>query len=201
MKTLYLVDAVNFLFRSYYAIRNMTNPQGVSTNALFGFIRSIYKIIEDFSPDYVVAVFDGPDNKKARTELYADYKKHRKAMPEDLVPQLMRSIEWCELAGIPALSIPGVEADDTLGSIALWAEKQGIKTFICSSDKDLCQLVSDKIFLVHPHKENAIIDKKGWKSYLVSRLNRWSTTWQLQEMHPIIFQGLRGLDQKQPPNC
>ncbi len=161
MKKLYLVDAVNFLFRSYYAIRNMSNPQGVSTNALFGFIRSMYKIIEDFSPDYVVAVFDGPDNKKARTAIYADYKSHRKAMPEDLVPQLTKALEWCELAGISALSITGVEADDTLGSIALWAEKEGIKTYICSSDKDLCQLVSDNIFLVHPHKDNAMIDRKG----------------------------------------
>jgi DNA polymerase-1 len=161
MKTLYLVDAVNFLFRSYYAIGPMTNHQGVSTNALFGFVRSMYKIIADFSPDYLVAIFDGPDNKKARTEMYADYKKHRKAMPEDLVPQLMRSLEWCELAGIPSLSIPEVEADDTIGSIARWAEKQEITTYICSSDKDLCQLVSDKIFLIHPHKENALIDKKA----------------------------------------
>ena len=161
MKTLYLIDAVNFLFRSYYAIGPMTNAQGASTNALFGFVRSIHKLIADFSPDFLVAVFDGPDNKKARTEMYADYKSHRKAMPEDLVPQLRQAIEWCELAGISALSITGVEADDTIGSIALWAEKQNIKTYICSSDKDLCQLVSDNIFLIHPHKNNALIDKKG----------------------------------------
>ncbi len=161
MKTLYLVDAVNFLFRSYYAIGPMTNAQGASTNALFGFIRSIYKIIADFSPDYLVAVFDGPDNKKTRTDLYADYKSHRKEMPADLVPQLTQAIEWCELAGISSLSIPGVEADDTLGSIAVWAEKQKIKTYICSSDKDLCQLVSDNIFLIHPHKDNALIDRRA----------------------------------------
>jgi DNA polymerase I len=160
VKQLYIVDAVNFLFRSYYGIGPMTNPQGESTNALFGFIRSIYKLMADFSPDYIIAVFDGPDNKQKRTEMYADYKIHRKGMPEDLFPQLAKAHYWCEIAGIPFLSIPGVEADDTMGSIAVWAEKQGIKVFLCSSDKDLCQLVDDKIMMVQPHKDNLIVDKK-----------------------------------------
>ncbi len=160
MKQLYIVDAVNFLFRSYYGIGPMTNPKGESTNALFGFIRSTYKLIADFSPDYIIAVFDGPDNKKKRTEMYADYKSHRKSMPEDLFPQLEKAHYWCEIAGIPYLSIPGVEADDTMGSIAVWAEKQGIKVFLCSSDKDLCQLVDDKIFMIQPHKDNLLVDRK-----------------------------------------
>ena len=138
----------------------MTNPKGESTNALFGFIRSTYKLISDFSPDYLIAVFDGPDNKKKRTEIYADYKSHRKSMPEDLFPQLEKAHYWCEIAGIPFLSIPGVEADDTMGSIAVWAEKQGIKVFLCSSDKDLCQLVDDKVFMIQPHKENLLIDRQ-----------------------------------------
>ena len=163
MKQLFIIDAVNFLFRSYYAIGPMTNPQGFSTNALFGFIRSIYKLIGDFSPDYLIAVFDGPDNKKSRTAIYADYKGHRAGMPPDLFPQLEKAIDWCELAGIPKLTVPGVEADDTIGSIAKWAEKQGIKVFICSSDKDLCQLVDNHIFLVQPHKDNLIVDREKVK--------------------------------------
>jgi len=160
MKKLYIVDAVNFLFRSYYGIGPMTNPKGESTNALFGFIRSIYKLISDFSPDYIIAVFDGPDNKKKRTEMYEHYKSHRAGMPEDLFPQLEKAHHWCEIAGIPFLSVPGVEADDTMGSIAIWAEKKNIEVFLCSSDKDLCQLVDDKIFLLQPHKENLLVDKK-----------------------------------------
>ena len=160
MKNLYIIDAVNFLFRSYYAIKGMTNATGESTNALFGLIRSIYKIIADFSPDYVVAVFDGPDNKAMRTKIYAEYKSHRVRMPEDLVPQLERALEWCTIAGIPHLSIPGVEADDTMGSIARWAESQGIQVYLCSSDKDLCQLVDDHIFLLHAHKDNMLVDRK-----------------------------------------
>lgn len=162
-KKLYIIDAVNFLFRAYYAIGPMTNPQGFSTNALFGFIRSIYKLIEEEKPTHLIAVFDGPDNKKSRQDLYADYKSHRKAIPEDLFPQLEKAIEWCTLAGIPNLSIPEVEADDTIGSIALWGEKQGATIYICSSDKDFAQLVGNNIFILNTHKENLILDRKGVK--------------------------------------
>ncbi|MBS0605040.1 MAG: DNA polymerase I [Verrucomicrobia bacterium] len=163
MDKIFIVDAVNFLFRSYYAIGPMTNAKGESTNALFGFIRSIYKLINDFSPDYFVAVFDGPDNKKSRTEIYSEYKSHREGMPDDLVPQLGKALEFCEIAGIPYLSIPGIEADDTIGSIAKWMEKKGVKVYICSSDKDLCQLVTDHVFVISPHKDNLLIDRKKVK--------------------------------------
>jgi DNA polymerase-1 len=160
MKTLYIIDAVNVLFRSYYAIGPMTNSKGESTNALYGFIRSIYKLIAEFSPDYFIAVFDGPDNKKSRTEIYKDYKGHRAGMPEDLVPQLLNAHVFCELAGIPMLSVTGVEADDTIGSIAVWAEQEGLDVFICSSDKDLCQLITNHIKVINLHKNNLLIDKK-----------------------------------------
>ena len=80
-------------------------------------------------------------------------------MPEDLFPQLERALTFCEIAGIPFLSIPGVEADDTMGSIAQWAEKKGADVFLCSSDKDLCQLVSDHIFVINAHKDNLLIDR------------------------------------------
>lgn len=131
MEKIFIVDAVNFLFRAYYAIGPMTNAKGESTGALFGFIRSIYKLIDEFSPDYFIAVFDGENNKKSRTAIYSEYKSHRQGMPEDLVPQLMRALEFCQIAGIPYLSIPGIEADDTIGSIAKWMEKEGW-TFSCA---------------------------------------------------------------------
>jgi DNA polymerase-1 len=159
MEKIYIVDAVNFLFRSYYAIGPMTNGKGESTNALYGFIRSIFKLMNEFSPDYFIAVFDGPDNKKSRTEIYSEYKSHRTGMPEDLFPQLEQAIRFCEIAGIPNLSVTGVEADDTMGSIALWMEKRGVQVFLCTSDKDFCQLVSDNVFVVNPHKDNLLIDR------------------------------------------
>ena len=127
MKNLYILDAVSFLFRSYFAIGGMTNPRGQSTNALYGFIRSIQKIQKDFSPDSIVAVFDGPNNKQARTAIYEEYKSNREGMPEDLFPQLEWAHDFCKAAGIPYLSEEGIEADDLIGAIAKWAEKKGIK--------------------------------------------------------------------------
>ncbi|QVL57895.1 MAG: DNA polymerase I [Simkaniaceae bacterium] len=159
MKNLYILDAVSFLFRSYFAIGGMTNPRGQSTNALYGFIRSIQKIQKDFSPDTIVAVFDGPNNKKARTAIYEEYKSNREGMPEDLFPQLEWAHNFCEAAGIPYLSEEGVEADDLIGAITKWAENRGTEVFICSSDKDLCQLISDKVFMVNTHKNNLLIDR------------------------------------------
>lgn len=160
MKELYVLDAVNFLFRSYYAIGPMTNPKGESTNALYGFIRSVFKLIKERNPKHLVAVFDGPENIKTRQEIYSDYKIHRSGMPDDLLPQLELALEFCEIAGIPYLSVPGVEADDVIGSIAKWTEKKGITTYLCSSDKDLCQLVSDKIFVLNIHKENLLMGRE-----------------------------------------
>ena len=160
MKTIFIIDAVNYLFRSYYAIGPMTNDQGESTNALYGFIRSIQKLMKDFSPAHVIAVFDGPDNKKTRQAVYAEYKMHRKGAPEDLFAQFDRTYEFCDLAGIPTLCVEGVEADDAIASIAVWAEKKGATVFLCSSDKDLLQLIDERIFAIQSHKDNLRIDKK-----------------------------------------
>lgn len=158
MKKIYIFDAVNYLFRSYYAIGSMLNDKGQSTNALFGFIRSLQKLIRDFAPTHFACVFDGPDNKKNRKAVYAEYKMHRKGAPEDLFPQFDLAYKYCELAGIPTLCVDGVEADDTMATIALWAEKEGAQAFLCSSDKDLMQLVNDNIFLLQLHKDNLIVD-------------------------------------------
>ena len=137
----------------------MTNPKGDSTGALYGFIRSIFKIIKEFSPDHLIAVFDGPESTKSRKEIYSDYKIHRTGMPEDLYPQLMQAQYFCEIAGIPYLTIPGVEADDVIGSIAKWTNEKKIETYLCSSDKDLSQLVTDYVFVLNIHKNNLIMDR------------------------------------------
>jgi DNA polymerase-1 len=158
MDKLYILDAVNYLFRSYYAIGPMLNDKGQSTSALFGFIRSLQKLIKDFSPAHLVCVFDGPDNKKARQAVYAEYKMHRKGAPEDLFPQFELAYKYCEMAGIPVLCIEGVEADDTMATAALWAKSRGAQAYLCSSDKDLMQLVDDQIFMLHLHKENLLIN-------------------------------------------
>ena len=163
MKDLYILDALSFLFRSYYAIRQMTNEGGESTNALYGFIRSVQKIVKDFSPSHLVVVFDGPDNKQARTKIYPEYKANRTGMPEDLVRQLALAMDYCKYAGIPYLVEPNVEADDLIGTISKWAENKGTHIYICSNDKDLCQLISDKVVMINTHKDNLVTDSKKVK--------------------------------------
>lgn len=159
-KKLYILDVSGFIFRAYFAIPPMTNAEGEATHALFGFIRSVIKLLKDFKPEHLVAVFDGPDNKKKRQEIYQDYKSHRTRDVADLPAQINKAKEFCELAGIAQIEIPGVEADDTMGSIAVWAEEKGADVFLCTTDKDLAQLVSEHIFLLNPWKDNLILDKE-----------------------------------------
>lgn len=156
-KTLFILDASGYLYRSYHALLGMKNARGEPTNALFGFIRSIHKIIQTFSPLYCVAVFDGPKSLTKRRALYADYKSHRLAMPEDLRVQRDWVMQFCELSGIPLLSLPEVEADDTMASVALWAAQEGAHVFLCTSDKDMAQLVSPQIQLMNPSREHEVI--------------------------------------------
>lgn len=137
----------------------MTNPKGESTGALYGFIRSLFKLIKEFSPNHLIAVFDGPESTKSRKEIFSDYKIHRTGMPDDLFPQLEQAHYFCEIAGIPFLSVPGVEADDVIGSIAKWTNEKKIETYLCSSDKDLSQLVTDHVFVLNIHKNNLILDR------------------------------------------
>jgi len=161
MKKLFVVDASGYLYSSYFAIRNMTNAKGESTNALFGFIRSLQKLIKDFDVQDIVSVFDGVNNTKKRKALYADYKAHRLKMPEDLFYQIERAQQCCTWMGIPWLSIPEVEADDTMGSISVWAAQHDMHVYLCSGDKDLCQLVTPKVSLLNTLKGNVVIDAKA----------------------------------------
>lgn len=157
MKTLFILDASGYLYRSYFAIRNITNAKGESTNALFGFIRSIQKLRKDFNPEHLVAIFDGPRGIQQRKQIYAEYKAHRAVTPPDLRYQIDWAQQACELMGIPFLSVPEVEADDTMGSVAVWAAKHDAHVYLCTSDKDLSQLVTDRIQILNTHKENLIL--------------------------------------------
>lgn len=160
MKNLYIIDASGVIYRAYFAIRGMTNDQGESTNALYGFIRSLLKLFKDVNPEHCVAVFDGPQNSRSRTAIYPAYKGHRASMPPDLIYQMRWAREFCSLYGIPMLDVEGVEADDTMASIAVWASLQGCHSYLCSSDKDLYQLVNENISILDIYKENLILGPK-----------------------------------------
>lgn len=157
MSKLLIIDASGYLYASYHAIQNMTNSKGESTNALFGFINSVTKILSAFDSPHVIVVFDGPNNTQTRKELYADYKATRKETPKDLPYQIAWAKEYCSLKGLPFLEKGGVEADDTMASIALWVSSHGQEALIFTADKDMCQVVNDKVHLVHTRKDNKIV--------------------------------------------
>lgn len=165
MDNLFILDASGYIYRSYFAITPMTNPKGESTNALFGFTRSLLKLIKDFEPQHIVAVFDGPNNASQRTEIYPQYKAHRSETPKDLYYQIQWAQQLCQLMGIPELMVPNVEADDTMASVAIWAASQGSTAYLCTSDKDMCQLVNDKIKILNTFKNNLILDSAGIEAH------------------------------------
>ncbi len=157
-ESIYLIDASGFIYRAFFAIQGLSNRQGESTGALYGFIRSYLRLVEQYKPQHVAAIFDAPGGKDARVAIYSDYKAHRKATPNELIDQIVLAREFCKLAGIPTITAPGVEADDTIGSVALWAKEQGLDVFICTGDKDMAQLIDDKIKIINLHKDNLLID-------------------------------------------
>ena len=150
--TLYLIDGSNNLYRSYYAIRGLTNSQGLATNAVYGFIQMLRKLLKEHKPDAVAVAFD-VRGKTFRHEQFEDYKKERKPMPDDLAVQVPFVREVCEGFRIPILEYEGYEADDVIGTLACRARDAGYHVVLATSDKDFFQLVGDGIDFFHTGRE------------------------------------------------
>ncbi len=148
MKTCVILDSLNIIYRSFYGIKPMYTSEGMSTNALFGFCKTILKLIKHYNPDVFFAAWDSKINQ--RTTLYPDYKKNRQAMPEELVLQKEYIIEFLSSIGVPLVVKEGYEADDVIAKIASEAAGAGYNVFIVSSDKDLRYLLNDTIYLHDP---------------------------------------------------
>src|SRR5438105_223994 len=148
---MYLVDAHSLIFQVFHAIPEMSSPSGLPTNALFGFTRDLLYLRTDKRPEYLVCVFDtsGPT---FRDSLFADYKAHRAPMPDDLQLQIPLIRQLLEGMRIPVLSKQGFEADDVIATLARAGEQRGLDVFICSSDKDCRQLISDNIRIYNLRK-------------------------------------------------
>lgn len=159
-----VIDASGLIYRSFFALPPLTSPQGRPTGALYGFIRSVLKVYEKVKPAYVVSVFDARGNKESRLKLFSEYKATRKPTPPELIEQIEEAKKFCTLWGIPMLALEGVEADDTIASIVQTevSRVSGI-VYICSADKDLAQLVTDRIHIINPAKDEKIIDPAGVK--------------------------------------
>lgn len=164
MKRVFLVDVSSLFFRSFYAIRNLTNSKGQPTNAIYGFLSSIVKILSDQNPSGVVFCFDRPEP-GFREEMYPEYKANRSETPEDLIKQFPYLPRLAEALNIPTFEKAGFEADDVIGSLSLLGESHGFEVVIVSSDKDLCQLIKPGVVMFDPAKD-AFLDIQGVKSKL-----------------------------------
>ena len=145
-ETLFLADAMALAYRAFFSMKNatMTAPDGTDTRTLYGFATALLKLLEDHQPEHIAVVFDsltGAPN--FRDELYDHYKAHRAPMPAEIKACLPLLERLSEAFDIPVLTIPGVEADDVIGTLARRAEAEGVDTVIFSADKDFRQLLSD----------------------------------------------------------
>jgi DNA polymerase-1 len=143
--TFYLVDAHALIFQVFHAIRGMTGPSGLPTNALFGFARDLL-FLRRLAPDYLVCAFDCAEP-TFRSEIYPDYKAHREEVPNDLVLQLPHIHRLVEAMNVPVLCVPGFEADDVLATLAVAGAGRGLDVYLCTSDKDCRQLIDERIRL------------------------------------------------------
>ena len=164
MERLLILDSNSLLNRAFYAIPPLTNNEGIHTNAVYGFTNMLFKMKEEIKPDYIVAAFD----RKAPTfrhKEYEDYKAGRKKMPPELGEQFPIIKEVLNLLSVNIYEIDGFEADDIIGTLAQFAEKNGIEVFIVTGDRDALQLASDNIKVVITKKgvsETAIYNKESF---------------------------------------
>jgi DNA polymerase I len=178
---IFLIDTMSFIFRAYHAMarqRPMSTKKGLPTAAIYVFVNMLRKLRDDFSPEYLAAVFDPAgrtfrdDQADAVTSIrkfdiktqtfteveYKGYKANRAAMPEDLVQQVPYIRRALEAYRIPILEVPRFEADDVIGTLARKAAEASHPVYVVSSDKDMMQLVNDRVHILNPPKDNLICD-------------------------------------------
>jgi DNA polymerase-1 len=146
-KPLILVDGSSYLFRAFHALPPLTGPEGRPTGAMYGVLNMLRRLLEEYRPDYFVVVFDAP-GKTFRDEIYPDYKANRPPTPEDLRCQIEPLYEIVRAWALPILVETGVEADDVIGTLARQATEAGLPVLISTGDKDMAQLVNDKVTLL-----------------------------------------------------
>lgn len=164
VKKIFIIDAMAMAFRNYHAFgaRPLTTSQGLPVSAIYGTAVSLLKIIEEEQPAYLAIATDSREP-TFRHKLYAEYKAHRKAMPEDLARQIPHLFDLFKALGIPLIKEPGLEADDLIAAVATQLSSPTTPCYIVSGDKDYLQLICDHIFLYSPQKGGTakIIDRAG----------------------------------------
>ncbi len=148
---LFLIDGAHTLYRSYHAIQGLATSDGFPSNALYGFVQTLQKVIKDYEPEYLAVAFDLPAP-TFRHKLYPDYKANRPPAPEDLVLQIPWIKKILQAYRIPCIERQGYEGDDVMGTLAYQAREEGLEAVLVSGDKDLHQLVGPRIKVLEPRK-------------------------------------------------
>src|SRR5882757_10243971 len=161
-KTLVLVDAMNTIFRAFFApMSRLNNAQGIPTKVPYLFSNMLRKIMKEYSPDYLAVVFDTKEP-TFRDKLFDKYKAQRPPMPDDLSVQLPYVRRMCEAMRLPILEFPGFEADDVIGTLSRQAERKNLAVSIVTSDKDMMQLVGGNVRVLRPgagpNKTDLVVD-------------------------------------------
>ena len=167
-KEIILVDGSSFLFRAYHALGSqggLSTREGQPTHAVFGVVNMLRSLIKECQPLHIAMIMDAK-GKTFRHKMYPEYKANRPPMPDDLRVQLEYVLKIVPAMGLPLVSIPGVEADDVIGTLSIQAVEKGFHVMIVSSDKDLAQLVNDKVVMVDTMKKSrldpaGVVDKFG----------------------------------------
>jgi DNA polymerase-1 len=159
---LVLIDGSSYLYRAYHALPNLTNSAGEPTGALHGVLSMINKLVREQPSAHVAVVFDAP-GKTFRDEIYADYKATRPPMPDDLRSQVEPILDAVRSMGLPLLQVAGVEADDVIGTLCRIAAAKNLSVLVSTGDKDLAQLVDDKVTLVNTMNDS-VLDRDAVKT-------------------------------------
>ena len=157
MKKLYLVDVSSIFFRAFYAIRQLNNSKGLPTNALYGFLAAITKILREHNPAGVAFCYDVPEA-GFREELYPDYKANRDEPPAELITQFPYLPKIGDALSIPGFKKIGFEADDIIGTLVAKNAGKDIEVIIVSGDKDFAQLVKPGVKIFDPSKDSYMDD-------------------------------------------
>jgi DNA polymerase-1 len=158
-KHLVLVDGSSYLYRAFHAMPSLTNSKGMPTGAAYGITNMLRRLLADYDPSHLAVVFDAK-GKTFRDDLYSEYKAHRPPMPDEMRQQLDAIRSLVKALGMPLLEVPGVEADDVIGTLAQQGEKCGFDVTISTGDKDMAQLVNESVTMVNT-MDGSRLDPEG----------------------------------------
>lgn len=164
MKVLYLLDGSAFLYRSFFALPPLSTKSGFPTGAIYGFMRAVFSLLKTEKPSYFAIAFDYPAPTK-REDIYREYKAKRPTMPDPLKVQIPVIKELVDLLGIKRYEVKGYEADDIIATLCWWALERDFLIKVYSPDKDILQLVCERLVVVNPISDEVFDRKKVYEKF------------------------------------